>query len=40
MALAQEKKLNYYEDPEFASMIDEYQLQMSESLRILMNKFI
>jgi hypothetical protein len=40
MALAQEKKLNYYENAELASMIDEYQLQMSESLRILMNKYI
>lgn len=40
MALAQEEKLNYYEDAELAAMIDEYQLQMSESLRKLMNNFI
>lgn len=40
MALAQEEKLNYYENAELAAMIDEYQLQMSESLRKLMNNFI
>jgi hypothetical protein len=40
MALAQEEKLNYYENSELAAMIDEYQLQMSESLRKLMNNFI
>ena len=40
MALAQEEKLNYSENAELAAMIDEYHLQMSESLRKLMNNFI
>ena len=39
-AIAQEDKLNYSENPEFAALIDEYHLQISEVLRKLMNKFI